>query len=59
MQTMRSTHNCLLVKDDIGKAKPFTRKLPEFGFSYGAPVRPDPVGVCGCKFTEWDKLITL
>lgn len=29
--------NPLLVKDDIGKAKPATRKLPKGDFSYGKP----------------------
>jgi len=30
-------HNILLVKDDIGKAKPNTRKLPQEFFTYGKP----------------------
>ena len=59
MQTMRSTSNCLLVKGDIGKAKPATRNLPEFGFSYGAPSRPDAVNVGGCKFSVDYRLIIL
>ena len=29
--------NCLLVKDDVGKSKPSTRKLPQDGFAFGAP----------------------
>jgi len=29
--------NPLLVKDDIGKAKPPTRRLPKADFSYGKP----------------------
>ena len=49
MQTMRSASNCLLVKDDIGKSKPATRDIPQFGFAYGAPNKPDAVGVGGCK----------
>ena len=27
--------NCLLVKDDVGKAKPFTRNLPDQEFAFG------------------------
>ena len=27
----------LLVKDDVGRAKPFTRKLPGETFTYGKP----------------------
>ena len=27
--------NCLLVKDDVGKAKPATFKLPQSEFSFG------------------------
>ena len=34
--------NCLLVKDDVGKAKPFTRKLPKEDFCFGK----------GSKFSE-------
>lgn len=30
-------HNVLLVKDDVGKAKPTTRKLPRDAFTYGKP----------------------
>jgi len=29
--------NPLLVKDDVGKAKPATRKLPDAQFAYGKP----------------------
>jgi len=32
--------NCLLVKDNVGKAKPTTRKLPNEAFTFG---KPDPV----------------
>ena len=28
-------YNVLLVKDDVGKPKPNTRKLPRQGFTYG------------------------
>ena len=36
--------NCLLVKDDVGKAKPATRHLPPDGFSYGKPDKKDQEG---------------
>lgn len=29
--------NCLLVKDDVGRAKPTTRKLPDDSFVFGKP----------------------
>lgn len=29
--------NILLVKDDVGKPKPPTRKLPKDGFTFGKP----------------------
>ena len=29
--------NCLLAKDDVGKAKPTTRDLPQPAFHYGKP----------------------
>ena len=34
--------NCLLVKDDVGKAKPATRNLPQKEFAFGK----------GSQFTE-------
>ena len=33
--------NALLVKDDVGKAKPNTRDLPGEGFTYGKPDKKD------------------
>ena len=30
-----SAKNCLLVKDDVGVAKPFTRNLPQEEFAFG------------------------
>ena len=29
--------NCLLVKDDVGRAKPTTRDLPQNAFAFGKP----------------------
>lgn len=36
--------NILLVKDDVGRAKPATRILPPDGFSYGKPDKKDQEG---------------
>lgn len=44
--------NYLLVKDDIGKAKPATRALPGDGFTYGKPDRKDPEGA-GIVTASW------
>lgn len=33
--------NYLLVKDDVGKAKPATRMMPPEGFTYGRPDKKD------------------
>lgn len=35
-------HNVLLVKDDVGKAKPNTRRMPPNEFIFGKPERRDP-----------------
>jgi len=37
----KSKKNYLLVKDNIGKSKPFTRDLPSEGFTYGNPNKKD------------------
>ena len=37
-------HNVLLVRDDVGKAKPATRNLPPEGFSFGRPDKKDQEG---------------
>ena len=47
---MRSSTNYLLQKDDIGKPKPSTHKLPSIDHVFGLENRVDPVGVGGCKF---------
>jgi len=39
-----SKNNTLLVKDDVGKAKPATRKLPPEGFAFGKPDQKDQEG---------------
>ena len=37
MDRLFSQKNILLVKDDVGKSKPPTFKLPQMDFSYGRP----------------------
>jgi hypothetical protein len=39
------SHNYLLAKDDVGKAKPTTRKLPTNDHAYGKVDTKDPEGV--------------
>jgi hypothetical protein len=39
------TKNILLLKDDVGRPKPSTRRLPAESFTYGKPVHRDPDGV--------------
>lgn len=41
--------NHLLLKDDIGRPKPFTRDLPKEGFSFGMPLYRDKEGVAARK----------
>ena len=42
---MRSFYNHLLLKDDVGKSKPSTRMLPNYGHTYGKPEIKDKEGV--------------
>ena len=46
---MRSSSNCLLAKDDVGRGKPSTRILPPTEHTYGYINKPDAVDVRGCK----------
>ena len=41
MEKLINKKNLLLVKDDVGKAKPATRDLPPEGFTFGRPDRRD------------------
>ena len=41
----KSNWNHLLLKDDVGRAKPTTRKLPPQYFVYGKPEIRDKEGV--------------
>ena len=36
--------NYLIVKDDVGRSKPATRALPQFGFMYGKADKSDGEG---------------
>ena len=40
----RHETNVLLIKDDVGRPKPYTRRLPNGYFSYGDPVVFDDEG---------------
>ena len=44
--------NYLLVKDDVGKAKPATRHMPPQGFTYGRPDKKDQEGA-GVITSSW------
>ena len=44
MEKILSNKNPLLVKDDVGKPKPCTVKLPESQHSYGKPDNKDQEG---------------
>jgi len=48
----RLVRNRLLVKDDVGKAKPCTVKLPKDGHSYGKPDNKDKEGA-GKVTSSW------
>ena len=50
--------NVLLVRDDIGRAKPPTRDLPPTSHTFGYITKPDAIGVGGRKF-NYILLITL
>lgn len=42
---LSSTRNYLLNRDDVGKPRPTTRRLPSMDFAYGHPPNKDPEGV--------------
>ena len=46
----RPTTNVLLVKDNVGRAKPSTRDLPPNNFAYGKAAIPDAEGVSQRKY---------
>ncbi len=45
--------NYLLLKDGIGKPRPFTRDLPEERFTYGKPLIYDPEGAGDCNSNQY------
>ena len=49
---MRSTYNHLLLKDDVGRAKPSTRNLPSGPHTYGKAEIRDKEGVGKGKFVH-------
>ena len=50
---MRRAPNLLILKDDIGKARPSTRELPHPEFTYGLPGPTDEEGVGKCKYCKF------
>ena len=52
MDKIISHKNVLLVKDDVGKGKPATFKLPDKSFSYGKGVKSKGEGA-GAICTSW------
>ena len=49
---IQNSGNYLLVKDDVGKAKPSVRMLPQEGFAYGKKIDPDAEGA-GRLLSSW------
>ena len=45
----KNSKNYLLVKDDIGRAKPSVRDLPDYKHTYGHAAIPDKEGVGQCR----------
>ena len=50
---VQKSGNYLIVKDDVGKAKPTVRQLPPQDFAYGKKVVPDAMGAGGL-LSSWD-----
>ena len=53
MEKMLQTKNVLLVKDDVGKPKPATVKLPGFGHIFGKPENRSQEGA-GIITSSWE-----
>lgn len=49
MSHIKNRSNYMLLKDDVGKARPTTRELPTHVHSYGYACKPDKEGVSACK----------
>ena len=52
MEKLIQNKNRLLVKDDVGKSKPCTVRLPKEGHSYGKPDNKDKEGA-GKVTSSW------
>ena len=52
MENLLPKNNILLLKDDVGKAKPAAFRLPQFGHSYGKPEDRSQEGV-GAITSTW------
>ena len=48
-EKLNNSGNVLLQRDDIGRAKPASRKLPPVDWTYGLPDRKDKEGVRECN----------
>ena len=49
---LRATNNILIIKDELGKAKPTVRKLPHSEFRYGKAIYGDNEGL-GAVISSW------
>lgn len=49
MSHIKNRSNYMLLKDDVGKARPSTRELPTDKHAYGYACKPDKEGVGACK----------
>lgn len=47
---MKSSTNCLLTKDDVGRGKPSARDLPPNYHTFGYQNKGDTYGVKDCKY---------
>ena len=45
MAVRQKSHNILILKDDVGKARRTTRDLPTTNFVYGRPIERDAFNV--------------
>jgi len=51
-----SSQNIVLMKDEVGKAKPSIHRLPPADFSFGRPIKHDTIGVAQRKFALFNLL---
>lgn len=50
------SHNYMLMRDDVGKARPTTRDLPRGNHAFGYSCVPDKEGVGACNYFSKFKL---